>query len=142
MSPTPLESAEYLDVVVSDLFFLLNLSMSSKTRYWIVIVLCVIALINAVYLTYHAYSLSMSTGPSRCDVNDRWSCTNVLAAPESKIFGVPFPAIAMVVYPILLAIAGAGLTGRMRHAWKRLAALSAGGMMFNGYIIFVEATQI
>ena len=69
----------------------------------IVMVLCVLAAINAGYLTNMAYS--QLTGPSFCDIRATLSCTSVFNNVASQILGIPFPAIALVVYPILLVIA-------------------------------------
>ncbi len=105
-----------------------------------VIILCIIAIFNAAYLTNMAYS-EMS-GPSFCDVSATISCTSVFNNTASQIFGIPFPAIALVVYPILLAIALLGYYKKISTHWTWLRWLSLGGMMFNGYIIFQETFVI
>jgi uncharacterized membrane protein len=105
-----------------------------------VIILCIIAIINAAYLTNMAYS-EMS-GSSFCDINAMISCTSVFNNTASQIFGIPFPMIALVVYPILLLVAVLGYYKKITNHWAWLRWLSLGGMMFNGYIIFQEAFVI
>jgi uncharacterized membrane protein len=94
-----------------------------------VIILCIIAIFNAAYLTNMAYS--ELSGPSFCDISATISCTSVFSNTASQIFGIPFPAIALVVYPILLAIALLGYYKKISMHWTWLRWLSLGGMMFN-----------
>jgi uncharacterized membrane protein len=69
--------------------------------------LCSIAFVNAAYLTVHAYKLQeqqQSGRTSFCDLSSSFSCTEVLAHPAAWIFGIPFPLIALFVYPILFIL--------------------------------------
>jgi len=68
----------------------------------IILLLSVIAFLNATYLTGKAYNLV--PGKTFCDINSTWSCGNVVQHPAAWIFGLPFPAIAMVVYPVLFVL--------------------------------------
>lgn len=68
----------------------------------IILALCVIAFLNATYLTGKAYDLI--PGKTFCDINSKWSCGVVVTHPAVQIFGVPFPAIAMAVYPVLFVL--------------------------------------
>jgi uncharacterized membrane protein len=70
------------------------------------------------------------------------SCTSVFSNTASQIFGIPFPAIALVVYPVLLLIALLGYYKKITTHRSWLRWLSLGGMMFNGYIIFQETFVI
>lgn len=119
-------------------------------KYIIILILCVIAWGNALYLSYQAYNLnqaayygqSVEDISSFCDLSETASCTNVLKHPLSKVFGVPFPVIAVFVYPVLFF-----LTLYWYISWKILpikvlSGMSLGWMMFNGYIIFVETFYI
>lgn len=78
-------------------------------KYLFIIGLSIIAWINAVILSYKAYQfqfLPVAERPlSFCDINAVFSCTQVLAHPASLIFGIPFPMIAFLVYPIIAGIA-------------------------------------
>ena len=105
-----------------------------------IIVLCVIAIINAWYLTHLAYS--ELSGASFCDINSTLSCNSVLAHPAAQIFGVPFPVIALVVYPILLLISILWYTNKMKNHRTWLRRLSLGGILFNSYVISQEAFVI
>lgn len=106
----------------------------------IVMALCIIAIINAAYLTNLAYS--ELNGPSFCDINDTLSCNTVLAHPAAQVFGLPFPVIALGVYPLLLIVAILGYTQKITSAWKWLRRLSLWWILFNSYIIFQEAFVI
>jgi uncharacterized membrane protein len=105
-----------------------------------VIILCIVAIINAGYLTNMAYS--EISGPAFCDISSILSCSSVFNHTASQIFGIPFPAIALVVYPILLLIALLGYYKKINNHRSWLRWLSFGGMIFNGYIIFQEAFVI
>ena len=70
-------------------------------KYLIITILSVIASINAIYLTSLAYTQQSSF----CDISATLSCTTALSSPDLIFFGLPFPAIALMVYPILFLIA-------------------------------------
>ena len=107
-------------------------------KFTIIIILSIIATFNAAYLTWKAYWL-LGEGASFCDINDRWSCANVVNHPATYIWPIPFPAIALVVYPILIAIAIMGLyCTSPKKNYKILTFLSLGGILFNSYIIYQE----
>lgn len=46
-----------------------------------------------------------------CNINDVLSCSNVLNAPQSSVFGPPNAMIGMVMFGFFLAVALVGLTG-------------------------------
>jgi len=85
-------------------------------KLWVILILCVVAFANAFYLTSKAYELKNQQQEqgvkfdSFCDFNKSFACSPVLLSPYAQFFGVPFPAVAMVVYPILALIAILGLT--------------------------------
>ncbi len=119
-------------------------------KYLFIIVLACIAIVNAAYLSLKAYEISQGVDPSAtislltavCDINDTFSCTDALADPLSRPFGIPFPYIALVVYPVLLIIALVGYLKRSYTYAKALAVLSFLGICFNGYIITMETFYI
>ena len=119
-----------------------------KKLFIAIIALSIIAFGNAVYLTNQAYTLKTkiteSTGSysSFCDINSTFSCSNVLLSPRAQFFGFPFPALAMVVYPIIFLVALLGYLGIWRKAFPILAGMAIGGMCFNGYYIYQEAVYI
>ncbi len=98
-----------------------------KKLFITVMVLATIAFGNAVYLTNQAYTLKDKMAESAgsyatfCDINSTFSCSNVLLSPRAQIFGLPFPAIAMVVYPIIFLIALLGYLGICRKPFHILA---------------------
>lgn len=109
-----------------------------------IVILSIIAIINAWYLTYKAYCISIDPATQRgvCDINAQWSCSDVLAHPAAYIAGIPFPAIALVVYPILLLIAVLGYHRRITRHRDALRYLSVGWILFNSYFIYQEAFTI
>lgn len=107
-------------------------------------ILSLIALANASYLTRKAFEIKAgSTTQGFCDLNGTLSCSNVLTAPEAWIGSIPFPAVALAVYPILFCIALWGIV-RKKHsqASNILAYLSGAGILFNSYFILTEAIVI
>jgi uncharacterized membrane protein len=91
-------------------------------KYNIICILSAIAFINATFLTYRSFFPSEQTF---CDFNSKFSCSSVLANPVANIAGViPFPVVAMIVYPILLILAYRGRKTKSYDNFKILAILS------------------
>jgi uncharacterized membrane protein len=115
-----------------------------KNKYLVIVLLCLVALVNAVYLSYEAYQY-MYAGvevSSVCDLSQSISCTEVLKSPYSRVFGIPFPWIALVVYPILLALAYMGYRTKNILYAKVIQVLVFCGMLFNFFIIYREIFYI
>ncbi len=115
--------------------------MYMKTKLFAIQVLSALAFINASYLSYKAYyvrfvdPLGLS---SFCDISKLFSCTDVLRHPLSQVFGLSFPWIAMVVYPVIFALA---FLGSRHFKWmyvQVLVVVSFLGILFNGFIIYRE----
>ncbi len=111
-----------------------------------IILLALVGTFNAAYLTYYAY-LSKTTakvwggwgvGSFACDYNDTFSCSSVFNESFAWIFWIPFSAIALVVYPVLVIVALLGLLGKMKNHFTVLLIMSVWGLMFNGYVIYNE----
>lgn len=110
-------------------------------KYRIIIILAVVAFVNAAYLSYKAYYfryIDPAGLTSLCDFSQFNSCSEVLRHPLSNVFGIPFPWVAFVVYPILLGLAWYGYKHQSYVQAKVLAVLSFLGMCFNGFIIYRE----
>lgn len=77
-----------------------------KSKYTLILSLAIIAIANAAYLSRTAYLLlhGVST-KSGCDINPTFSCSNVIIHPDTMIAGLPFPYLALIVYPIIAALA-------------------------------------
>lgn len=106
----------------------------------IIIILSVVAIINAAYLTNLAYS--EINGTVFCDISSTLSCSSVFANSGSQIFWLPFPLIALMVYPIIMLIALLWYLGKITNHRTILRYLSGVGILFNSYIIFQEAFVI
>lgn len=116
-----------------------------KKKYLIIIILSLVAIVNATYLSQKAYYykvLNVSQGSSFCDINETVACSLVLQSPYSQVFGVPFPWIALGVYPVILIIALWGFRKSAVLPAKILMGLSAAGMMFNFFIMYREIVFI
>lgn len=111
-----------------------------------VCVLSFLAFINAIYLTAQFYKIESAESAwnisSFCDISNSFSCTNVLASPYSQVFGLPFPAIAIAVYPIIFLVAFLGINWIIKKPYHILAFLWLGWMMFNWYFISMEYLYI
>lgn len=104
-------------------------------------VLAAVAVLNAGYLSYKAYGYHFAGNPvlsTACDAFGAGSCSDVLRHPLSLVFGIPFPFIALVVYPILFCIAWYGRCHATTMPAKVLMVLSGMGMGFNSFIIYRE----
>lgn len=117
-----------------------------KKKYIIILVLALIALGNAIYLSSKAYQLLHPVPgvivKSACDINATMSCTNVIVHPGTMIAGIPFPYLAMIVYPIIILLALWGLKVATNKPAKIINWVALGGILFNGYIISQEVLYI
>jgi uncharacterized membrane protein len=110
-------------------------------KYLVIMVLAAVAIVNAGYLSFEAYGYHFAGQPelsTACDAFGAGSCSDVLRDPLSLVFGIPFPFIALVVYPILFSIAWYGYRQSTPGSAKALVVLSGMGMGFNGFIIYRE----
>lgn len=110
-------------------------------KYRLIIILSAVALVNAVYLSYKAFYFRYVDPlglTSFCDFSSFNSCSEVLRHPLSSVFSVPFPWVALMVYPILLGLAWYGYRHQSYVQAKIIAILSFLGMCFNGFIIYRE----
>lgn len=110
-----------------------------KKNLKIIIALSMVAIFNSAYLAFDG--LWKDSG-SFCDINEVLSCTNVVTHPATHFFGIAFPLIALVVYPIIALIAILGLTNIFQKSHIAIRYLSAVGILFNGYIIYQETFTI
>ena len=110
-----------------------------KKTFKVIILLSIIAFLNATYLSFDGLWKDWS---SFCDINQTISCTNVVTHPATHFFGIPFPLIAMVVYPVIALFAFLGLKGIIKKSHIVIRYLSALWILFNGYIIYQETFTI
>jgi uncharacterized membrane protein len=114
-------------------------------KYLYIIALSVVAFVDAAYLSYKACMIRFFETPnvsSFCDVANNVSCTEVLRSPYSQIFGVSFPWVALLVYPIIFALAVYGYRKKNLFQAKVIQVLSFLGMLFNFYILYLETFYI
>jgi uncharacterized membrane protein len=111
-----------------------------KKRYLFIMLVCVFAFMNALYLSEQAYTFMVldRAGNSFCDLSSSVSCSTVLQSPYSKVFGIPFPWVALVVYPVLFVLAWVGYRTERRTPARALTILSGAGVLFNLFIMYRE----
>lgn len=112
-------------------------------KYIIILVLALIAFANAAYLSYESYQFWFSANADAlrnmpCDLTAHLSCSGILSNPRALIFGIPFPMIALIVYPIIFWLAFSGYLRKSLTEAKILTGLAFGGMCFNSYVISQE----
>lgn len=111
-------------------------------KFTIIIILAILATFNAAYLSCKAFGF-FSWSASVCDINSKWSCASVVNHPAAYIGPIPFPMVALVVYPVIIAIAIMGLyCSAPKKNYQILTFLSLGGILFNWYFIAQEAFVI
>lgn len=116
-----------------------------KNKFLAIQILSALAFMNATYLSYKAYFVRFvdpNNLTSFCDVSKLFTCSDVLRHPLSQIYGVSFPWIAMLVYPIIFSISFFGYKKMSPRYGKMLAAVSFLGVMFNGFIMYRETMFI
>jgi uncharacterized membrane protein len=110
-------------------------------KFTVIMILSVIATINAWYLTSKAFGYF--AGKTFCDINSTWSCWNVVSHPAAFIGPIPFPMVALVVYPVIFLLAWLGLrSAHKKKFYTILTYLAAWGLLFNSYFIAQEAFVI
>lgn len=98
-------------------------------KYLIILILAVIAFANATYLSYEAYQFWFASNAEAlrslpCDLSATLSCSGILSNPRALVFGIPFPMIAMVVYPIIFLLALSGYLRKSLTEAKILTGLA------------------
>lgn len=109
------------------------------TNRMVVTLLALIGFFDALYLWAHNLGL---TGPIVCGVGD---CGTVQASEYAMIGPVPVSFIGVLGYVVLLGLAFMGLQPAHRRSatiGKLLLAGSAGGVLFSGYLTYIEAFVI
>ncbi len=124
-------------------FFISFSHLLLMRKFLIILILALIGVANAAYLSYHAYDFWFGGNAEAlrnlpCDISSMFSCSDILKNPRALVFGIPFPMIALVVYPLLALLALSGYMRKSATEAKILTGLSLGGMCFNGYVISQE----
>lgn len=109
-----------------------------------IIGLSLLGTLNALYLTVLFARAKWGTpSPGVCDINATTSCTTVIASPFALFLGVPVCSIALLVYPILVALGVAALRRpRTRDLFFTTSVISAMGLMLNVVYVYNEIVHI
>lgn len=101
-----------------------------------------IATFNAIYLTIKGYEIKWQSlseiVPLPCDINSTFSCSSVFTHDFAWIFWIPFPLIAIFVYPIIILIAYLWLIWKIKNHFTILFYMWIGWALFNSYFIYHE----
>jgi uncharacterized membrane protein len=100
--------------------------------------------INALYLTILFLRTRWAEHVSSvCDINSTTSCTSVITSPFALFLGVPVCSIALMVYPVLIALGFAALRRpKTRDLFYAASILSAMGLMLNTVYVYNEFVHI
>ncbi len=116
-----------------------------KIKLKIIALLWLVWTINAAYLTNEAYKIKETITNfwgepiwMVCDLNHTFSCSSVFMKDFAWILGFPFPAIALIVYPVIAIIAFLWLKWKINNPFKILLVIAIWGLLFNSYIIYNE----
>jgi uncharacterized membrane protein len=115
-----------------------------KTYAKAIIGLSSVGALNALYLTTLFVKAKWGTPTSSvCDINATTSCTAVITSPYALFLGVPVCSIALIVYPLLIALGVAALKRRKtRDLFYAASILSAMGLMLNVVYVYNELVHI
>jgi uncharacterized membrane protein len=100
--------------------------------------------LNALYLTILFLRTKWAEHVSSvCDINANTSCTGVITSPFALFLGVPVCSIALVVYPVLIALGYAALKRqKTRDLFYAASILSSMGLMLNTVYVYNEFVHI
>lgn len=105
---------------------------TAKKQYAFMVVGATIGLIAAFWQTLEKLTLLKNKDAIlSCDLGSVFSCSNVLNAPQSSVFGFPNSIMCMILFTIFLAVGLVGLTGgqiakKMRLAVQGLSVFTLG----------------
>lgn len=106
-----------------------------------ILVISVLAIINAAYLTYLFILQSYSNVPisSFCNVSNTLSCTAVIMSPYAQLFGLSICTIALFIYPVLIVLAWIALKKKNpKNLFFSIAIIAAMGAMMNLLYVYNE----
>lgn len=101
-----------------------------------VAVLALVGVFISSYMMLHKLGV---IGTLTCTVGD---CATVQLSPYAVFLGVPVPALGIVGYTLILAVAMIGVQGGPRWVAPALLVLGAGGFGFSMYLTALEAFVI
>jgi uncharacterized membrane protein len=109
-------------------------------KLYTIVFFCLFSIANALYLIIEAYKYqSWIESDLFCDINKTFSCSSIFAENFARIFGIPFPLLALIVYPIILGIAVYAIWKNKFENFKIILGIAVCGVCFNLYIIINES---
>lgn len=109
-------------------------------KLYAIIILSFFSILNAIYLTIWAFNYkAWDTSELFCDVSSTFSCSSLFSFDFAWIFWIiPFPLLAMIVYPIIAIIAFMWVKKVIKNPFLPILILWIWWMLFNSYIIYNE----
>jgi vitamin-K-epoxide reductase (warfarin-sensitive) len=95
---------------------------------WLIVIVALLGVVAASLALHEHYN----TGASPCRIDDKWDCGIVNHSPYAVFAGVPVALIGICGYLLLGALA-------FRKAWKLLFPAAFVGLLFSGYLTYIEA---
>jgi uncharacterized membrane protein len=108
----------------------------------IIAILSAVGMLDSVYLTYDHYRLASGATGSVCDINDRFSCSNVNGSPYSAVLGVPTAFLGFVWFLAALMLAWLARRSYLKKSEFYLFLWCALGIMFVAWLVFAEIILI
>lgn len=88
------------------------MSKSQKKLYGVILFGALVGFIASFWQLLEKLTLlKNSAAPLSCNLNSVFSCTNVLNAPQSSVFGFPNSLLCIILFTIAIVAAIVGLTG-------------------------------
>jgi uncharacterized membrane protein len=111
--------------------------MDTKKLLWIVIILALLGVVDAAYLTLLHVT---GTTSSFCETSETFDCSTVASSKYAELHGVPLAMFGLLGYGGIAVLAFhllQGVRGKIASA-NNLFMLSFLALLFQGYFTFVE----
>jgi vitamin-K-epoxide reductase (warfarin-sensitive) len=95
---------------------------------WLIVIVALLGVVAASLALHEHYN----TGASPCRIDDNWDCGIVNHSPYAVLGGIPVALIGICGYLLLGGLA-------FRKAWKLLFPAAFVGLLFSGYLTYIEA---
>lgn len=125
--------------------------MTTKTKLIIIIILSVLAFVNSFYLAYGwLFSVEAIVNPyiqgwnisqiwwTFCDINDTFSCSEVINSEYSKLFWIPFSIFGILMFFIIWLLSVIWILKNNKYIIKIIAILTWFWVIFNFYLFYLE----
>lgn len=113
-------------------------TMNRTTALWILIVIAVIGLADATYLSMNA----LNSTPLVCDIQGLDDCNAVAESPYSRVIGIPLAVYGLGFYALAIVLIGYLFARPSRLAAKLLLLVTALGVLASIYFLYLQVYVI